>query len=106
MEKQAKPRLVWFDANRVCAAVGVVLIHCTTDFSGGVFPDATPQDRVVPVFLRSIAEFSGSEMFFFFSLKLSMVGLRKNPLPSSVNSGRSKVGLRRLLLTRETMDQR
>ena len=80
MEKQAKPRLVWFDANRVCAAVGVVLIHCTTDFSGGVFPDATPQDRVVPVFLRSIAEFSGSEMFFFFSLFLMAMRIdRRSP---------------------------
>jgi len=70
MVKQPKPRLVWFDANRVCAAMGVVLIHCTTDFSGGVFPDATAAERAVPVFLRSIAEFSGSEMFFFFSLFL------------------------------------
>lgn len=70
MDKQAKPRLVWFDANRVCAAMGVVLIHCTTDFSGGVFPDATPGERIAPVALRSLAEFSGSEMFFFFSLFL------------------------------------
>lgn len=65
-----KPRLVWFDANRVCAALGVVLIHSTADFSGKVFPDATVGERVVPVMLRSVAEFSGSEMFFFFSLFL------------------------------------
>lgn len=66
----SKSRLVWFDANRVCAALGVVLIHSTTDFSGGAFPDATAAERAVPVFLRSIAEFSGSEMFFLFSLFL------------------------------------
>jgi surface polysaccharide O-acyltransferase-like enzyme len=70
MSASAKPRLVWFDANRVCAAMGVVLIHSTTDFSGGVFPKAEPMERLVPVALRSIAEFSGSEMFFFFSLFL------------------------------------
>ncbi|WP_410216302.1 acyltransferase [Paracoccus sp. (in: a-proteobacteria)] len=78
MVKQPKPRLVWFDANRVCAAMGVVLIHCTTDFSGGVFPDATPQERMAPVFLRSVAEFSGSEMFFFFSLFLMSMRIDRN----------------------------
>jgi surface polysaccharide O-acyltransferase-like enzyme len=62
--------MVWFDANRVFAAVGVVLIHSTTNFSGQPFPDATITERAVPVFLRSIGEFSGSEMFFFFSLFL------------------------------------
>ncbi len=66
----SKPRLIWFDANRVCAALGVVLIHSTTDFAGGAFPDASVAERSVPVFLRSIAEFSGSEMFFLFSLFL------------------------------------
>lgn len=70
MSAAEKPRLVWFDANRVCAALGVVLIHSTTDFSGGIFPDATSGERFVPVFLRSVAEFSGSEMFFMFSLFL------------------------------------
>ncbi|EPX75442.1 acyltransferase [Salipiger mucosus] len=70
MSNPQKPRLVWFDANRVCAAVGVVMIHTTTDFAGQPFPEATPGERFVPVLLRSIGEFSGSEMFFFFSLFL------------------------------------
>ena len=75
-----KNRLVWFDANRVCAALGVVLIHSTTDFSGGVFPNATPEERIVPVLLRSVAEFSGSEMFFFFSLFLMAMRVdRRDP---------------------------
>ncbi|WP_108258859.1 acyltransferase [Mangrovicoccus ximenensis] len=65
-----RSRLVWFDANRVCAAVGVVLIHTTTDFAGRPFPGVEPGERFVPVLLRSIGEFSGSEMFFFFSLFL------------------------------------
>ena len=73
-----KNRLVWFDANRVCAALGVVLIHSTTDFSGGVFPNATPEERIVPVLLRSVAEFSGSEMFFFFSLFLMAMRVDRN----------------------------
>ncbi|MDH2327350.1 acyltransferase [Cereibacter sp. SYSU M97828] len=75
-----KPRLVWFDANRALAAVGVVLIHCTTDFSGTVFPNAEPADRAVPVLLRSVAELSGSEMFFTFSLFLMAFKLdRRRP---------------------------
>lgn len=63
-------RMLWFDANRVCAAAGVVLIHSTTDFAGRPFPDAGVAERAVPVLLRSIGEFSGSEMFFLFSLFL------------------------------------
>ncbi|MEM5472104.1 acyltransferase [Hoeflea sp. AS60] len=70
MSTSTKTRMTWFDANRVWAAIGVVLIHSTTDFSGQPFPAATAGERFVPVFLRSIAEFSGSEMFFFFSLFL------------------------------------
>ena len=63
-------RLVWFDANRVWAAVGVVIIHSTTNFSGQPFPGVEPGERALPVFLRSLGEFSGSEMFFLFSLFL------------------------------------
>ncbi len=70
MSGAQKPRLVWFDANRVCAALGVVLIHSTTDFAGQPFAKAAADDRVFPVVLRSIGEFSGSEMFFLFSLFL------------------------------------
>ena len=70
MSVQDKPRMIWFDANRVCAAVGVVLIHCSTDFSGGAFPEATAEDRILPVLARVLGEFSGSEMFFTFSLFL------------------------------------
>jgi surface polysaccharide O-acyltransferase-like enzyme len=70
MNTRAKPRMIWFDANRVFAAMGVVLIHSSTDFAGQPFADAAPGDRLLPVFLRSIGEFSGSEMFFLFSLFL------------------------------------
>jgi surface polysaccharide O-acyltransferase-like enzyme len=62
--------MVWFDANRVFAAMGVVLIHSSTDFAGQPFANAATDDRLLPVFLRSIGEFSGSEMFFLFSLFL------------------------------------
>ncbi|MCQ0970510.1 acyltransferase [Paracoccus sp. TK19116] len=70
MSTSLSQRMVWFDANRVCAAAGVVLIHSTTDFAGRPFPDASISERVIPVLLRSIGEFSGSEMFFLFSLFL------------------------------------
>jgi hypothetical protein len=62
--------MVWFDANRVFAAMGVVLIHSSTDFAGQPFANAATDERLLPVFLRSVGEFSGSEMFFLFSLFL------------------------------------
>lgn len=68
MSTSGKPRLVWFDANRVFAAMGVVLIHSSTDFGGKPFLAADPSERLLPVFFRSLGEFSGSEMFFLFSL--------------------------------------
>lgn len=70
MTSRSKPRMVWFDANRVFAAMGVVLIHSSTDFNGQPFAKADVGERIFPVFLRSIGEFSGSEMFFLFSLFL------------------------------------
>ncbi len=70
MSGRSKPRMIWFDANRVFAALGVVLIHSSTDFAGQPFANAAADERLVPVFLRSIGEFSGSEMFFLFSLFL------------------------------------
>ena len=69
--------MVWFDANRVWAAIGVVLIHSTTNFAGQPFPDASVSERIVPVFLRSLGEFSGSEMFFIFSLFLMAMRVDK-----------------------------
>lgn len=77
MAGAAKPRLVWFDANRVFAAFGVVLIHSSTDFSGQAFVAAEESARLLPVFLRSIGEFSGSEMFFMFSLFLMAMRVDK-----------------------------
>jgi surface polysaccharide O-acyltransferase-like enzyme len=68
MSNAGQKRLVWFDANRVFAAIGVVLIHSSTDFGGKPFLDATTSERLAPVFFRSLGEFSGSEMFFLFSL--------------------------------------
>ena len=80
MSQNSKTRLLWFDANRVFAAIGVVLIHSSTDFSGQPFADAEPAARLIPVLLRSIGEFSGSEMFFMFSLFLMAMRVdRKMP---------------------------
>lgn len=62
------------------AALGVVMIHSTTDFSGNAFKDATEMERAFPVAMRSVAEFSGSEMFFLFSLFLMAMRVnRKMP---------------------------
>ncbi len=77
MTDRAKPRLLWFDANRVFAAMGVVLIHSTTDFDGLPFAQSDQSERLIPVFLRSLGEFSGSEMFFMFSLFLMAMRVDK-----------------------------
>lgn len=63
-------RMVWFDANRAMAAFGVVLIHCTTDFTGQPFSQASVDDRAGPIIIRALSELSGAEMFFLFSLFL------------------------------------
>ena len=63
-------RLAWIDALRVYAALGVVLIHTTTDFAGQPFAGASPGQRVGPAALRMVGELSGSELFFLFSLFL------------------------------------
>ncbi len=81
MSGSSKPRMVWFDANRVFAAMGVVLIHSSTDFAGQPFAEAEASARLLPVFLRSLGEFSGSEMFFLFSLFLMAMRVDKK-MPS------------------------
>ena len=77
MSGGGKPRLLWFDANRVFAAMGVVLIHSSTDFAGQPFANADPDARLLPIFFRSLGEFSGSEMFFMFSLFLMAMRVDK-----------------------------
>lgn len=81
MNHSTKPRLVWFDANRVFAAIGVVLIHSSTDFGGRPFAESDPNERLIPIFLRSLGEFSGSEMFFMFSLFLMAMRVDKHLPP-------------------------
>jgi len=62
------------------AAFGVVLIHSTTDFGGKPFEHVDPTERLGPIVLRSIGEFSGSELFFMFSLFLMAMRVdRKHP---------------------------
>ncbi len=93
MMRQKKPRLVWFDANRVVAALGVVLIHSSTDFGGQAFEKAEQGARVLPVFLRSIGEFSGSEMFFLFSLFLMAMRVDQKMPPYKVAIGQQATRL-------------
>ncbi len=95
MSAASKPRLVWFDANRVWAAIGVVMIHATTDFAGQPFANAEAGERIVPVFLRSMGEFSGSEMFFMFSLFLMAMRVDKKQPDYNVAIGQQA---RRLLV--------
>lgn len=63
-------RLSWIDANRFYAALGVVMIHCSTDTAGQPFSQAPASERIAPALVRSIAEISGSELFILFSLFL------------------------------------
>ncbi|MEY4511365.1 MAG: hypothetical protein RLZZ450_3487 [Pseudomonadota bacterium] len=63
-------RLGWLDANRVLAAVGVVLIHSTTDTAGQPFASEPVDERFMPAILRLLSELSGSEIFILFSMFL------------------------------------
>jgi peptidoglycan/LPS O-acetylase OafA/YrhL len=67
---ESKPRLTWIDASRVFAALGVVLIHSSTDSDGGAFAAAPVGQRVGPALLRVISELSGAEIFLVLSLFL------------------------------------
>lgn len=72
-------RYTWLDANRSLAALGIVMIHSTTDSGGGAFPTAEPDQRVIPLLLRQLAEFSSTELFMLFSLFLVAQKLARDP---------------------------
>lgn len=69
----AKPpasRMLWLDASRVMAAIGVILIHSTTDAAGEPFRSPSPWMNLSTSFVRGVAELSGAEIFLVFSLFL------------------------------------
>jgi surface polysaccharide O-acyltransferase-like enzyme len=66
----APKRMIWFDACRVLAAIGVVLIHSSTDSAGQPFPSASLSERIFPAVMRGLSEISSSEIFIVFSLFL------------------------------------
>lgn len=72
-------RHTWLDANRSLAALGIVMIHATTDAGGGAFAAADPEQRVIPVLLRQVAEISSTELFMLFSLFLIAQKLARDP---------------------------
>jgi peptidoglycan/LPS O-acetylase OafA/YrhL len=71
--------MTWLDAIRVFAALGVVLIHSTSDAGGQLYPNAQPAERAIPLILRWLSEYSGSEIFFVFSLFLLAFRLERRP---------------------------
>lgn len=68
--KPAAPRMRWLDACRVMAALGVILIHSTTDSSGEPFRSPSPWMNLATALLRNVAELSSAEIFLLFSLFL------------------------------------
>ncbi|WP_224249644.1 acyltransferase [Hyalangium gracile] len=70
-------RMVWLDANRILAAVGIVLIHSSTNFSGAPFKSPDPLMNLATAFVRSVAEISSAEIFLVFSLFLLAHKLEK-----------------------------
>jgi len=74
------PRMGWLDANRVLAAVGVVLIHSTSNFSGDPFKTPDRLTNLGAALLRNLAELSGAEIFFVFSLFLLAHKLERRPM--------------------------
>ena len=73
-------RMTWLDANRALAALGVVLIHCTTDDAGQPFTASPVAERIGPAILRVVAELSGAELFLVFSLFLVAFKLDRRSL--------------------------
>lgn len=80
-------RMTWLDANRVFAALGVVLIHSTTDSAGQPFTGSPVAERIGPAVLRTVAELSGSELFLFFSLFLLAFKLERRNLGYGQTAG-------------------
>lgn len=63
-------RAVWLDAARVTAACGILLNHSSTDTAGDFFPQAETANRVFPVVVKMVGEFTGTEFFITVALFL------------------------------------
>jgi peptidoglycan/LPS O-acetylase OafA/YrhL len=63
-------RLTWLDANRFYAALGIILIHSSSDFEGRPFAQWPVADRIAPGLIRAVAEVASSEMFLTFAFFL------------------------------------
>ncbi|WP_224365517.1 acyltransferase [Hyalangium versicolor] len=91
LEKAPAPRMVWLDANRVLAAVGIILIHSSTNFSGDPFKSPEPGMNLATALVRTFAELSGAEIFLVFSLFLLAHRLDKRDIPyGSLIRGQAK----------------
>jgi peptidoglycan/LPS O-acetylase OafA/YrhL len=61
------------------AALGVILVHSTSDVDGQPYTNLQPAQRVVPMLLRWLSEYSGAELFLVFSLFLLAFKLDRQP---------------------------
>ncbi len=75
----APSRMTWLDANRVSAAIGVILIHATSDVDGQPYTNLQPAQRAVPMVFRWLSEYSSAELFLVFSLFLLAFKLDRAP---------------------------
>jgi peptidoglycan/LPS O-acetylase OafA/YrhL len=78
-QSAAHQRMTWLDANRVFAALGVILVHATSAVDGQPYTDLQPAQRVGPILLRWFSEYSGAELFLVFSLFLLAFKLDRQP---------------------------
>jgi membrane-bound acyltransferase YfiQ involved in biofilm formation len=69
----------WVDALRLLAGVSMVVMHASIGPDGGVYPDAKPAERAVPVIIHGLAYLARTELFVIISLFLLTISMVQRP---------------------------
>ena len=88
-------RLIWLDALRLTAGVSMVALHATADPGGQPWADFAPNERIVPIVIRTIVYTARTELFLVISLFLLLMALDRRPRSYATTIGEQA---RRLLL--------
>ncbi|MFY0617613.1 acyltransferase [Shimia sp.] len=72
-------RHTWIDALRLFAGISMVGLHVTADSNGQPFPEVSPQERLVPMLLRTVLYTARTELFLMISVLLLLMALSRRP---------------------------
>ena len=72
-------RIPWLDALRLLAGVSIIVMHASIGPDGGIYPDAKPTERAVPVIIHGLAYLARTEIFILISLFLLMMSNDQRP---------------------------